>query len=311
MSEAVHKVEDQSGDHKYFVITPQLVWALARDPYDLALWWVVKMVAGDSEECYLSTPQLAALAMMSTGKVADCRRHLLQTGLLTGEIRRDPGYPQPVWHLRIPDLWQRNLKWRQELGDPLLTRVELKQSQSEQLKQKRKAKPRSVHLVNAPGEHSPSEQGISPGEQGISPGEQGISSRERKENQKENQKQEPTNNTSAANSVKHSQDEDSLVVVGDPLPLSKTQQDAKTALADVGVIGTANLVREYDPGRILRIIEYSKANYASGEVRSLAGFVVHLIKLNEEPPAAVPQRQRRKSGVWTAEEIEAANREEA
>ena len=38
---------DESGDRKYYVVTPQLVWALSRDPYDYTLWGVVKMIAGE------------------------------------------------------------------------------------------------------------------------------------------------------------------------------------------------------------------------------------------------------------------------
>jgi hypothetical protein len=90
------KITDNSADKKYFVITPQLVWALSRDPYDYTLWNTVKMIAGDEGECYLHTADLAALSMMSVGKASNCRQYLLDAGLLNGTIRQDPGYPQPV-----------------------------------------------------------------------------------------------------------------------------------------------------------------------------------------------------------------------
>lgn len=96
---AQNELTDESADRKYFVIVPQIVWAQAMDVYDLALWTAVKMVAGDAGECCLSTEDLATLAMMSAGKVSQCRQRLLAIGLLQGELRRDPGYPQPVWHL--------------------------------------------------------------------------------------------------------------------------------------------------------------------------------------------------------------------
>ena len=123
-----HTLSDQSKDREYFVLTPQLVWALCEDPYEYTLWSVIKMVAGDTGECMLSTEQLATMAMMSAGKASACRKRLIAKGLLLGEVRKDPGYPQPVWHLTVPDLWERNIKWRQA-HHSLLGRVQYKREQ--------------------------------------------------------------------------------------------------------------------------------------------------------------------------------------
>src|SRR5512134_1814620 len=98
MSDEGTRVKDESDDRKYFTITPRLVWALSRNCYDYTLWNVIKDIAGD-RECILSREDMAALAMMSTGQVSDSRKHLFSVGVLRGELRRDPGYPQPVWHL--------------------------------------------------------------------------------------------------------------------------------------------------------------------------------------------------------------------
>ena len=57
---------------------------------------------------------LAALAMMSTGQVSRCSKYLMSAGLLYGKFKRDPGYPQPVWHFRIPNLWKANVAWAEE-----------------------------------------------------------------------------------------------------------------------------------------------------------------------------------------------------
>ncbi|MHC4336320.1 MAG: hypothetical protein ACYSUV_21605, partial [Planctomycetota bacterium] len=158
-----NRVEDQSGDHKYFIVTPQLVWALCDGPYEYTLWNVIKMIAGDCGECMLSTDDLAAAAMMSAGKASQCRTTLLEQGLLKGEVRRDPGYPQPVWHLTVPNLWKANIEWR-ERHPSLKDRIRLKREQ------------KRLHQVKA----SPGEGGTSPGEGGTSPGET-------KKNQKDNQ----------------------------------------------------------------------------------------------------------------------------
>lgn len=124
MSSDNHLV-DGSNDSKYFIKIPQIVVALCRNPYDFTLWSVIKMVAGEQGICKLSTSDLAALSMMSTGKVSDSRAYLLQVGLLEGSCYREPNYPQPVWHLRVPDIWLQNITWRQ-LNDSIKVRVELK-----------------------------------------------------------------------------------------------------------------------------------------------------------------------------------------
>ncbi len=144
-----NRLDDQSADRRYFVIIPQVVWAITQDPYELALWAVVKMIAGDEGECYISTEDLATLAMMSTGKVSQCRKRLLDTGLLAGELRRDPGYRQQVWHLVIPDLWRLNLEWREELGHSLKARIEMKQEQRRRRREADGERKSSLHTVKA------------------------------------------------------------------------------------------------------------------------------------------------------------------
>ncbi len=143
-----NKVEDDSQDKKYFILTPQIVWALCRDPYDFTLWNVIKMVAAEKGECYISTENLATLAMMSTGKVSESRQYLIKVGLLKGEIRKELEYPQPVWHLRVPDLWPKNVEWRQKF-DAIKDRVAYKIEQKD-----------SLHQVKP----SPGEEGPPPGE---------------------------------------------------------------------------------------------------------------------------------------------------
>lgn len=105
------RVKDESNDHKYFTITPRIVKAYARNAHDLALWETVKDVAGENGECFLNTEQLAVLAGISTGQVSSSRKYWLKIKFLAGEVRKDPGYSQAVWHLSIPDLWAKNIEY--------------------------------------------------------------------------------------------------------------------------------------------------------------------------------------------------------
>lgn len=152
-------ITDSSHDRSYFILTPQLVWALCTDPYELTLWTVIKMVAGEHGTCFLETTQLAALAMMSVGKCHQCRRTLITKHLINGSLHREPGYPQPVWHLSIPDVWMHNLTWRLK-HNSLLERVEYKRNQK-----------KSIHRMKTMQRLSPSEKGLSPDEKGSPPDE--------------------------------------------------------------------------------------------------------------------------------------------
>ncbi len=167
-----NRFKDEGNDRNYFTIIPRYVWALVRSPHDFILWYVIKEIAGEDGECILATGQLAELTMMSGGKVYDCRKYLIEVGLLEGELRRDPGYPQPVWHLTIPDLWRANVDWavqHPKIFDRLVHKIEQK---------------KSFHPMKARAELSPGEKGITPGEKGITPGEKGITPGETKKNQK-------------------------------------------------------------------------------------------------------------------------------
>ncbi len=172
MSKQATTVTDESQDQKYFTITPRLVWAFSRNPFDYTIWSVIKGIAGDSGECFLTTDDLAILSMCSTGQVSDSRKYWQSVGLLFGDFRRDPGYPQPVWHMRIPNIWKNNIEWAEKYTG-LKDRVEFKRTQISNFKALRDQKraellsQKRLHQV----EPSPGEEGVTPGEEGVTPGD--------------------------------------------------------------------------------------------------------------------------------------------
>jgi hypothetical protein len=130
------KIAGASPLKSYYTEVPRLVWAMCRNPFDLALWMVVKGIAGDDGECYLGRNDLAALAMMSAGQVSESRRYLIEAGLHKGEFRRDPGFPNRVWRLSIPDLWNENFEWSKAHAK-IRVRVAFKTQQKSEVKAKR------------------------------------------------------------------------------------------------------------------------------------------------------------------------------
>jgi len=124
----IHRISEEKSDKAYFTQTPRLIWALSRDPYDYILWNVVKDVAGEEGECYLSTRTLAKMGMMSVGKVVDCRDYLISAGLLMWEMKTPRGCTQEVMHLKIVDIWQQSIEWSKEhksISDRLQFKEEL------------------------------------------------------------------------------------------------------------------------------------------------------------------------------------------
>ena len=124
-----YTAKDESNDRKYFVQTPQIVWAMCDNPYEYMLWNVVKMIAAEGGECYVTTPGLARMCMMGTGTVSRARKALLDKGLLKGRLV-DRGHGK-AWHLSIPDLWAENVSWRQE-HQSLTGRIALKPARTKE-----------------------------------------------------------------------------------------------------------------------------------------------------------------------------------
>jgi len=120
-----NRYKDEGGDRKYYVIVPQIVLALSRDPYDFTLWVAIKMIAGENGECWIGVRQLAELCGMSAGKVHDCRTFLMSIGLLRGHLEKRNTTRHPVWHLSVPDIWEWNIEWRKE-HDKISERIAFK-----------------------------------------------------------------------------------------------------------------------------------------------------------------------------------------
>lgn len=127
-----NKIKDNSGDRKYFIVTPRLVWLLARNPYDFSFWNTVKDIAGDEGECRITTKELAVLCMMSVGKVSECREYWISVGLLDGQREKEPNERNAIWHLSVPDFWEKNIT-ESKTYKTIKSRIEFKKKQQIEL----------------------------------------------------------------------------------------------------------------------------------------------------------------------------------
>jgi hypothetical protein len=142
---------DKSQDRRYFTIIPNLLWVseLGLRPTDFKLYATIKKVAGETGECFMNTRNLAKEAGISVGATSEGKSRLEAAGLIiiVAKPRRRGG--QPIDHITIVDIWQRNVEYfmSQEKCSP-------DEHSSE-----------SVHQVNTSAvECSPDEHQCSPGE---------------------------------------------------------------------------------------------------------------------------------------------------
>ena len=112
MNTDLTKEEEKIGPH---IAVPNLVMAIARDPYDFGLWYAVKWTNDIYGDCHISADQLAKKSKMSVGKVVESRKYWIGIGLLAGEVKRVENDMRQVghsmWNLWIPDFLELNARW--------------------------------------------------------------------------------------------------------------------------------------------------------------------------------------------------------
>ena len=276
-----NRVRDDSGDRKYWVQTPMLVWALVDDPFSLALWITIKSICGEDRECTLSTEDLATLSMMSVGKVSQCRARLIEVGLLDGEVRKDPEYPQPVWHLVIPDVWATNVEWAKQ-HQTIRARIAHKALQKAEARKECTEK-KSLHHVKAKAKKpSPREGGTSPREGGTSPREGGTSPHEANNNIYRSSK-----NNKESSSTVHDDEQQRLTKT-----LSHALQQAGIGLNELIFEQYTELVANYGMESVLRGIQAAVQNNKQHRFRYVQACVISAAQgTTSQPPATGSSKQ--------------------
>lgn len=120
-------------DAMYYARIARIIADLARSPYDVSFYFIVRDICGEKEdgECWLGTEKLAYLCKMSAGKVDDCRKYWMKLGFITGKkVRHEEIY---LWHLQIVDIWDRNNVWV-EKHPTIASRVEYAKSRKDEHK---------------------------------------------------------------------------------------------------------------------------------------------------------------------------------
>jgi|GEM_PF-4289298 len=118
MSETEAVIKDEEPDRHWWTRLPNIVLSKVDDPYELALLFVIRKVAGDGENgiCYMSTRTLAGIAKMGHNTVKRKIHSLAEKGLINTELKKAPrGWK--VWHITFPrSVWEENEKVYRELS---------------------------------------------------------------------------------------------------------------------------------------------------------------------------------------------------
>lgn len=107
-------IRNEAPEWHWWTRLPNIVLERVDDPYELALLFVIRKVAGDDADdgvCYMSLRSLAKLAKMGKSTADRKIRSLSKKGLIEAKLKKAPTKSQgwKVWHIRIPrSLWEEN-----------------------------------------------------------------------------------------------------------------------------------------------------------------------------------------------------------
>lgn len=118
MSRTKAVIKDEAPDYHWWTRLPNIVLSRVDDPYELALLFVIRKVAGDAEDgvCYMSIRNLAKAAKMGRSTVNRKILSLAEKGLIQAKKKKAPrGWK--VWHITLPrSLWEENEEVYRELS---------------------------------------------------------------------------------------------------------------------------------------------------------------------------------------------------
>jgi hypothetical protein len=97
------------GSKSYFIMTPFIIDDMDLTPHGFRLYIHLKRRAGEKGECWENTRNLAAACHMSTGKISEAKKELVEKGLISiRSVDRDGG--QFSYHvITINDIWLENM----------------------------------------------------------------------------------------------------------------------------------------------------------------------------------------------------------
>jgi hypothetical protein len=103
-------IQDETPDHKYFTILPNLVDDLPLSVYSLRLYVHLKRVTGENGKCWQSTRTLAKRCHMSTSQVVRSKHELEDHDLIQVFAEHDTKRGGKDYHVvTISDIWARNV----------------------------------------------------------------------------------------------------------------------------------------------------------------------------------------------------------
>jgi hypothetical protein len=113
--EATTPISSSTSLRRYFFQCPNIIFDLELSSLELALYLVIRRIAGDDGVCWRNTRSLADMAGMSVGSVCKAKRHLSRAFdalhgkpliEITKERNRRGGKPRDI--TRVTNIWAEN-----------------------------------------------------------------------------------------------------------------------------------------------------------------------------------------------------------
>lgn len=110
-------VQEQNPLHIYFTIIPNIIYSLGLDVYELAVYSLMKRVAGEKGSCFMSVEQMAKTLKCSTRQIQNVKRSLSRPfnlldglSLITITRRKRENGSDSTDHVMIADIWGINMR---------------------------------------------------------------------------------------------------------------------------------------------------------------------------------------------------------
>jgi len=105
-----YRVRDEGNPRKYWIQVPNLVDDTIMSVHAFRLYIHLKRVAGDNGMCWQSTTTLADSCNVSTGTITKAKQELVDLGLISITLEKNPKGGKDFHHIAIIDIWAKNAK---------------------------------------------------------------------------------------------------------------------------------------------------------------------------------------------------------
>jgi len=105
------QITDESGDHVYFTMIPNIIYELGLSLYARDLYGWIKRRAGENGACWENVRNLSKHLGISPGRITKAKAELINAGLIVIEQHQTVHGHYPGHTIKITDVWKNNVDY--------------------------------------------------------------------------------------------------------------------------------------------------------------------------------------------------------